>query len=648
MCGLTGYYDTSAQHFHDAILSMNAAISHRGPDDTGVWRSEADGIVFGHQRLSIIDISKAGHQPMPSGTGRYVMVYNGEIYNHLQIRQQLGDTTNFKGNSDTETILAAFDAWGVEDTLQKLKGMFAIALFDKQTGDLILMRDRLGEKPLYYGWQGQGTDAIFLFGSELKALKAHPKFEGDINRNAITLLLRHNAIPAPHSIYKGICKLPAGHILRLTKQDRQSQTIQSPQPYWQLSEIATRGASQTWKGTAQEAIDALEAKLLKSVKAQMLSDVPLGAFLSGGIDSSTIVALMQAQSQSPIKTFTIGFDDKEYDEAQHAKAIAKHLGTAHTDYYVSPEEAMNVIPQLPTIYDEPFSDSSQIPTFLVSRLAREKVAVSLSGDGGDELFCGYNRYKMLSVWQKAQRLPDPLRKMASAILSAGTNDITARAAQFIPYLKGQTDFQSKIKKASYLFKAQSADDLYQHFVSHWHHPASIVIGAEEPATYLTANRPDLSSLSDVETMMVLDMLTYMPDDILVKLDRAAMSVSLESRVPFLDHELVEFAWHLPQDLKLRDGQTKWILRQILHKYVPQSLMDRPKKGFAVPIDSWLRGPLRDWAEALLDETLLKQQGYFDPAPIREKWDAHLSGKQNWQFDLWDILMFQSWLEANQP
>ena len=648
MCGLTGYYDTSAQHFHDAILSMNAAISHRGPDDTGIWRSEADGIVFGHQRLSIIDISKAGHQPMPSGTGRYVMVYNGEIYNHLQIRQQLGDTTNFKGNSDTETILAAFDAWGVDQTLDKLKGMFAIALFDKQTSDLILMRDRLGEKPLYYGWQGQGADAIFLFGSELKALKAHPKFEGDINRNAITLLLRHNAIPAPHSIYKGICKLPAGHIVRLTQQDRQSQTIQSPQPYWQLSEIATRGASQTWQGTAQEAIDELEAKLLKSVKAQMISDVPLGAFLSGGIDSSTIVALMQAQSQSPIKTFTIGFDDKEYDEAQHAKAIAKHLGTAHTDYYISPEEAMNVIPQLPTIYDEPFSDSSQIPTFLVSRLAREKVAVSLSGDGGDELFCGYNRYKMLSVWQKAQRLPDPLRKMASALLSAGSHNMTAKAAQFIPYLKGQSDFQSKIKKASYLFQAQSADDLYQHFVSHWHHPASIVIGAEEPATYLTANRPDLSSLSDVQTMMALDMLTYMPDDILVKLDRAAMSVSLESRVPFLDHELVEFAWHLPQDLKLRDGQTKWILRQILHKYVPQNLMDRPKKGFAVPIDSWLRGPLRDWAEALLDETLLKQQGYFDPVPIREKWDAHLSGKQNWQFDLWDILMFQSWLEANQP
>ena len=648
MCGLTGYYDTSAQHFHDAILSMNAAISHRGPDDTGVWRSESDGIVFGHQRLSIIDISKAGHQPMSSGSGRYVMVYNGEIYNHLQIRQQLGDTTNFKGNSDTETILAAFDAWGVDKTLDKLKGMFAIALFDKQTGDLILMRDRLGEKPLYYGWQGQGANAIFLFGSELKALKAHPKFEGDINRNAITLLLRHNAIPAPHSIYKGICKLPAGHIMRLTKQDRQSQTIPSPQPYWQLSEIATRGASQTWQGTAQEAIDALEAKLLKSVKAQMISDVPLGAFLSGGIDSSTIVALMQAQSQSPIKTFTIGFDDKEYDEAMHAKAIAKHLGTAHTDYYISPEEAMNVIPQLPTIYDEPFSDSSQIPTFLVSRLAREKVAVSLSGDGGDELFCGYNRYKMLSVWQKAQRLPDPLRKMASAILSAGSHNMTAKAAQFIPHLKGQSDFQSKIKKASYLFQAQSADDLYQHFVSHWHHPASIVIGAEEPATYLTANRPDLSSLSDVETMMALDMLTYMPDDILVKLDRAAMSVSLESRVPFLDHELVEFAWHLPQDLKLRDGQTKWILRQILHKYVPQSLMDRPKRGFAVPIDSWLRGPLRDWAEALLDETLLKQQGYFDPAPIREKWDAHLSGKQNWQFDLWDILMFQSWLEANQP
>lgn len=647
MCGLTGYYDTSAQHFHDAILSMNAAISHRGPDDTGVWRSEADGIVFGHQRLSIIDISKAGHQPMPSGTGRYVMVYNGEIYNHLQIRQQLGDTTNFKGNSDTETILAAFDAWGVDKTLDKLKGMFAIALFDKQTSDLILMRDRLGEKPLYYGWQGQGSDAIFLFGSELKALKAHPKFEGDINRNVITLLLRHNAIPAPHSIYKGISKLPAGHIVRLTKQDRQCQTIPSPQPYWQLSEIATRGASQTWQGTAQEAIDELEAKLLKSVKAQMISDVPLGAFLSGGIDSSTIVALMQAQSQSPIKTFTIGFDDKEYDEAQHAKAIAKHLGTAHTDYYISPEEAMNVIPQLPKIYDEPFSDSSQIPTFLVSRLAREKVAVSLSGDGGDELFCGYNRYKMLSVWQKAQRLPDPLRKMASAILSSGTNNITAKAAQFIPHLKGQSDFQSKIKKASYLFQVQSADDLYQHFVSHWHHPASIVIGAEEPATYLTANRPDFSALSDVETMMALDMLTYMPDDILVKLDRAAMSVSLESRVPFLDHELVEFAWRLPQDLKLRDGQTKWILRQILHKYVPQSLMDRPKKGFAVPIDTWLRGPLRDWAEALLDETLLKQQGYFDPAPIRKKWDAHLSGKQNWQFDLWDILMFQSWLEANQ-
>ena len=650
MCGLVGFFGGNAVADGDAALLQRMAdtIANRGPDDSGYWLDADQRIGFGHRRLSIVDLSPAGHQPMVSASGRYVLAFNGEIYNHMALRVDLDKSAlapAWRGHSDTETLLAGFAAWGVQATVARCIGMFAFAVWDREARTLTLGRDRLGEKPLYYGWQGQGEQATFLFGSELKALKAHPAFAAAIDRNALSLLLRHNYIPAPYSIYQGIAKLEAGCLLTVSLARREPEVVQ----YWSAAAVATAGCAKPFAGTDNQAVDALEVLLKSAVQQQMMADVPLGAFLSGGIDSSTVVALMQAQSARPVKTFTIGFNEAGYNEAVHAKAVAAHLRTDHTELYVTPKQAQDVIPRLPHLYCEPFSDSSQIPTFLVSQLARQQVTVSLSGDAGDELFCGYNRYLLASsLWQKLSVFPTGSRRLAArgltALSPARLNALLGPVKALLPGSMRQANLGDKLHKAARVLESPSVDALYRGLVSHWDDPASVVIGATEPPTLLTANAPPLKGLDAIERMMALDALTYLPDDILVKVDRAAMGMSLESRVPFLDHRVVEFAWSLPQTMKLRKGVSKWALRQVLYRHVPKALIERPKMGFGVPIGDWLRGPLKDWAEALLSEPRLRQEGFFHPAPIRQKWAEHLSGVRNWDGHLWDVLMFQAWLE----
>lgn len=650
MCGLTGFLAASPKSY-DMILSkledMAGVLVHRGPDDAGYWVDSSAGLGMAHRRLAILDLSVAGHQPMHCPAGRYVLVFNGEIYNHLELRaelERLGLAPQWRGHSDTETLLAGFCAWGIHHTVARCAGMFALAVWDREQRQLTLVRDRLGEKPLYYGWQGQGQQAYMLFGSELKALRAHPAFEAQINRGALALLMRHNCVPAPYSIYQGIYKLPPGCLLTVSWSEPQSH----PVAYWSLPDAAANGQKNPFDGTVDEAVDTLEQLLRDAIGRQMLADVPLGAFLSGGIDSSTIVALMQAQSAQPIKTFTIGFNETAYNEAEHARTVAKYLGTDHTTLYVSPRQAMDVIPKLPSLYCEPFSDSSQIPTYLVSQLARQHVTVSLSGDGGDELFGGYNRYVLTDrLWRNLSRLPQSLRRMTAGgirSVSPSTWDSLAGLFQLALPRKWQlANVGEKLHKGAGVLAAETVNDLYRGLVSHWN-PSSVVLEGSEPTTILTGSAPGLSGLGPVQRMMALDALSYLPDDILVKVDRAAMGVSLETRVPMLDHRIVEFAWRLPLDLNIRDGQGKWLLRQVLYRHVPAELIDRPKMGFAVPIDAWLRGPLRDWAEALLDPLRLRSEGYFDSAIIESRWREHLSGRQNWQYHLWDILMFQAWLD----
>lgn len=652
MCGLVGYLGGVPKHNSEgerALLKrMVDSISHRGPDDAGYWCDAGHRICLGHRRLSIVDLSSAGHQPMRSASNRYVLVYNGEIYNHLLLRRMLEDAAQapaWRGYSDTETLLAGFDAWGIEGTVEHAIGMFAFAVWDGHTGTLTLGRDRIGEKPLYYGWQGRGKEATFLFGSELKALRAHPAFENNIDRGALSLQLRHNCIPAPYSIYQGIAKMPPGSLLTVSLKQREPKVW----TYWCGFQKAEFGAANTFAGDAGQAVDALEVLLADAVRQQMVADVPLGAFLSGGVDSSTVVALMQAQSSRPVKTFSIGFLENGYNEAQHAKAVARHLGTDHTELYVTARQAMAVIPRLPVLYDEPFSDSSQIPTFLVSQLAKQHVAVSLSGDAGDELFCGYNRYQLAAnYWSKTAASPLALRRLIAKGLTSVSpqswDKLAAAMEGMLPRSLQLANVGHKVHKGAGLLASRSIDALYRSLLSHWHDSASVVISGYELPTVLTSNTHSLGGLDSIQRMMTLDMLTYLPDDILVKVDRAAMGVSLETRVPFLDHRVVEFALRLPQSMKLRDGQSKWALRQVLYRHVPKTLIDRPKMGFGVPIGDWLRGELRDWAASLLDESRLRNEGFFKPALIRCKWNEHLSGKRDWQYHLWDVLMFQSWLE----
>jgi asparagine synthase (glutamine-hydrolysing) len=627
MCGISGFWETSRQLNNDLLPSivqqMSNSLIHRGPDDGGVWVDTEVGIALGHRRLAILDLSPEGHQPMTSANGRYVIVFNGEIYNFLELRRQLESLGHgFRGHSDTEVMLASFSQWGVLDATQYFNGMFAFALWDRQERVLHLGRDRLGEKPLYYGWVGN----TLLFASELKAFKAYPNFLAEINRDALALFLNYGYIPAPDSIYKCIYKLPSATVLSWN-----GKTVH-PQPvsYWSAREVAELGITQPFTGSDTEALTQLEVLLKDAVGMRMVSDVPLGAFLSGGIDSSTIVALMQVQSSLPVKTFSIGFHEKEYNEAQYARAVAHHLGTDHTELYVTPSEALAIIPKLPILFDEPFSDTSQIPTFLLSQLARQQVIVSLSGDAGDELFAGYNRYFFdRRIWQKVAWMPLAVRQIMTRALTL--NNLIG---------------SDKLRKFRQILGSANQDEVYFNLVSHWKQPETIVIGCSEPVTTLSARQPYANLPDSTQKMMFLDLVRYLPDNILVKVDRATMGVSLEGRIPFLDHRVVEFAWRIPLSMKIRNGQGKWLLRQVLYKYVPKHLVERPKMGFGVPIDSWLRGPLRDWAEDLLNESRLREQGFLNPQPIRQKWKEHLAGDRNWQYHLWDILMFQAWLEKN--
>jgi asparagine synthase (glutamine-hydrolysing) len=652
MCGITGYWQDSPVDIGGAsalVEAMAARIAHRGPDDVGVWVDATHGLALGHRRLSIVDLSEAGHQPMLSRRGRYVIVFNGEIYNHQSLRQALDAHSphEWRGHSDTETLLACIEAWGLKTTLQRATGMFAIALWDRESRTLSLARDRLGEKPLYFGWQ-PGRQGALLFGSELKALRAHPNFNSNIDPQALTAFLRTGYVPAPWSIHGGIRKLQPGCMAVLARPDEEPRI----ENYWSMHETVLSGLRSPLELSPDEAVDGLEQVLKRAIAQQMVADVPLGAFLSGGIDSSTVVALMQAQSTAKVKTFSIGFHEAGFNEAEHAKAVARHLGTEHTELYVTPEEAMRVVPDLPSLYDEPFADSSQIPTFLVAQLARRHVTVALSGDAGDELFCGYNRYLMTrQLWGKLRWLPRPLRQALAHTLrrvpESGWDAFIGRIGMIAPSSARHARFGAKIHKGAQVLGSRSVDDLYLQMVSLWQDPASLVVGGAEPESELTRPSPALSDIGDVERMMAMDALTYLPDDILVKVDRASMGVSLESRVPMLDHNVVEWAWRLPMAYKLRGDSTKWALRQVLYRHVPRALVERPKMGFGVPIDVWLRGPLREWAEDLLSVESLRRSGLLTPEPIRHAWQRHLSEAANMQYPLWNVLMFQAWFREHQ-
>jgi asparagine synthase (glutamine-hydrolysing) len=653
MCGLAGFMVRDAgdgELMRQRAERMANQIAHRGPDDAGQWVDTEWGVALAHRRLSILDLSPAGHQPMRSACGRFVLVFNGEIYNHMALRAQLesgGGAQAWRGHSDTETLLACVAAWGVTRTLQAAVGMFAIALWDRTEHVLVLARDRLGEKPLYYGWQG----ATFLFGSETKALQAHPDFSASVDRGALALLLRHNCIPAPYSIHAGILKLPPGCLLRIHARSLEAAGV--PEAYWTLNDTLAAGLADPFAGSDLEATDALESQLRQSIAAQMLADVPLGAFLSGGIDSSTVVALMQAQSERPVRTFTIGLGEGAYDEARHAAAVAAHLGTDHTELRIHADDALAVIPRLPQIYCEPFADSSQIPTFLVSQLACRHVKVALSGDGGDELFGGYNRYLgARRIWSRLQYLPRPLRatlgRMLLAVSPAAWNGVFDAIA---PLLPARARIALPGEKAHKLARVLSAGDghaYYRGLTSQWPDPGAVVIGATEPPTRLTDRTTWPAADSFEHWMMAMDAQTYLPDDILAKVDRAAMANSLETRVPLLDHRVVALAWRMPMRFKIRDGEGKWLLRQVLYRHVPRAMVDRPKMGFGIPLDAWLRGPLRAWAEELLCARRLADEGYFHPGPVRAMWEQHLVGSRNWQHHLWPILMFQAWLPGLSP
>jgi asparagine synthase (glutamine-hydrolysing) len=653
MCGFAGMIDfncgTDEQALRLTAIKMASTVQHRGPDDSGVWTDAVAGIALGHQRLAILDLSPAGRQPMMSASGRYVVVYNGEIYNHQELRRELESRANgspsFRGRSDTEVMLAAFERWGVPLALSRLNGMFAFALWDRWERKLYLSRDRLGEKPLYYGWIGH----TLLFGSELKALKAHPSFNAEVNRDALALYLRHSCVPAPHSIFRGVYKLPPGTLLTL---DGTGGGDARPIPYWSFEKTAQEGGRTPLQCSDAQCLEMLYPLLREAVRIRMVADVPLGAFLSGGIDSSTVTALMQEQSDRPVRTFSIGLYESDYNEAQCAAEVARHLGTEHTELYVTHDDALAVIPLLPAIYDEPFADSSQIPTFLLSRMARQHVTVALSGDGGDEVFGGYNRHVWgTRIWRVLGWLPRTARRAVAAMINGvgreGWDSFFRAFESVLPRQAKQRMPGYKLRKLASILPSTDLESTYLKLVSHWANPRSVVIGANEPYSLLTTTGGGAGLSAFTSRMMFLDTLTYLPDDILTKLDRASMAVGLEARVPLLDHRVVEFAWRMPLSMKTRNGLGKLILRQLLTRYVPSRLVDRPKSGFGVPLDIWLRGPLRDWAEALLDERRIKSDGFFNPQPIREKWKEFLSGTGVWEYHLWDILMFQAWFSAQR-
>jgi len=641
MCGIAGILDRSAR-LNGAALearasAMSDALRHRGPDDEGVWADQSAGVALAFRRLSIRDLSPAGHQPMVSASGRYVIAYNGEVYSDGEIARDLeARVVAFRGHSDTEVMLEAFATFGIEPTIERLIGMFAIALWDREERTLRLIRDRLGIKPLYWGQFGD----LFLWGSELKALRAHPGWVAEIDRDAVASFMRLLYVPAPGAIYRGVHKLPPGCMLTL-----RPGAEPKVEPYWDARAVVTHAVRARHDFSDAEATDRLEALLKDAVGRRLVSDVPLGAFLSGGIDSSTVVALMQAQSVRPVRSYTIGFNEQGFDEARHAKAVAARLGTEHTELYVEPAHAREVIPRLPEMYDEPFADSSQIPTFLVSEMTRRHVTVALSGDGGDELFAGYNRYTQgQAIWNRLASVPRPLRRLAAASIHAVPPEAWDRLVRCVPGRTGAMLSGRRLHKAAEAMAQGSSDAFYRTIVSQWDQPDALVRGGHEPHGLLWDERVAKDVPDFVERMQFLDLATYLPDDILTKVDRASMAVSLEVRVPLLDHRVVDFAFRLPPRLKLRCGKGKWLLRQVLYRYVPEALVERPKMGFGIPIAAWLRGPLRDWAESLLAQRRLAEAGLLDPKPVRRMWSALQAGGKGLEYPIWTVLMLEAWRE----
>jgi len=655
MCGITGVIEATGRsegERTECIERMTAALHHRGPDAGDTWLGE--GVALGHRRLAIVDLSEAGAQPMHSACGRYVIVYNGEIYNHADLRRDLeraGAAPNWRGHSDTETLLAGIAHWGLDETLRRGKGMFALALWDRRTRALSLARDRMGEKPLYWGWAGRAL----VFGSEIKSLRPHPGFEGALCRIAMREYFQYSYVPAPRSIHRDVYKLEPGCILEIAgpppappsgplRPGDRHETL-SIRRYWSLHEELEEGG-EALIDDEEAALASLDGALRGAIGRQMLADVPVGAFLSGGIDSSLIVALMQAQSARPVRTFTIGFEEAAFNEAPYAAAVAKHLGTDHTEMTVTQADALDVIPNLPTLYDEPFADSSQIPTHLVCKAARSEVTVALSGDAGDELFGGYNRYFWgPRIWNRIDWMPLPVRRMLGGAVGA----VPVRAWDGLGAAVARTGSRFAIsrpgdkahKLARWMRTVRDVDDLYRSIVTDW--AGTVVVPGSPPApTLLDDPMPGRFADDPAGRMMVHDMRTYLPDDILCKVDRAAMGVSLETRVPFLDIDVMRVASRLPPAMKIRGGQGKWALRQLLHRHVPKDLIERPKVGFGIPVGEWVRGPLRPWAEELLADRTLVEEGFLDPEPIARVWDDHVSGRRDWTPRIWSVLMLQAW------
>jgi asparagine synthase (glutamine-hydrolysing) len=637
MCGIAGVIDGSAIRRSDLDTiagSMTGSLRHRGPDDAGIWTDPDAGVAFGHRRLSIVDLSAAGHQPMVSHDGRYVITFNGEVYGYAALRAELqARGVSFIGHSDTEVLVESIAAYGLETTVPRLIGMFTFAVWDRKERTLKLVRDRLGIKPLYWGKFG----ALFLFGSELKALREHPGWTPRIDRGAVAQFLRHSHIPAPRTIYENVHKLEPGTILTLPWHGEPSIGA-----FWSARDVALKGMANPIQASDDELADQLEKLAIDAIRLRIIADVPLGALLSGGVDSSTVVALMKAANAGPVKTFTVGFDLPGYDESAHAEKVAKHLGTEHHALTVAPKQALDVIPRLPDWYDEPFADSSQIPTYLISVMTRQHVTVALSGDGGDELFAGYSRYQAAERYANGLGgWPRPLRKAAGAAITALSPQQWDSLAPYLPARLRAPQLGDKLYKLANLMQARDADDSYRSIITHWD-PAELMPDTVEPGAIWAAKSVNDDFPNLVERMQFIDLVSYLPDGILTKLDRASMAIALEARVPLLDHRLVEFAWALPRRAKLRDGTSKWLLRQVLYRYVPPALIERPKMGFAIPLAEWLRGPLRDWAETLLDEQRLRESGLVNAGRVRALWKQHIDGRRNHQHLLWDILMLEAW------
>lgn len=648
MCGIAGFIDFRTQT-PEALLAETAArmahaIRHRGPDDLGVWVDERNGLALGHCRLAIIDLSPTGKQPMISPGGRYVITFNGEIYNFLELRRELEPhllqtSRRLRGSSDTEVMLAAFDAWGIDKSIRKFNGMFAFAVWDTVECTLTLGRDRFGKKPLYYGRIGD----TFVFGSQLKALRQHPEFVGEIDPEALDQFLRHNYVPTPYSIFKDIQKLTPGATLTVRPGNR---TIGTAVPFWSISDMIREQKTNPFRGSVRDAVDELDRLLIDAVKLRMIADVPIGVFLSGGIDSSLIVAIMQSQNDETTETFTVGFQEEAYNEAEYAQAVARHLRTTHFRLDVSPSHAMEVIESLPEMFDEPFADSSQIPTFLVSQFARQRVTVCLSGDGGDELFGGYNHHSYgPALWSVMRHIPVDWRSALAGFLtnSGRGGDAIARIARFILRKNKGLDVKRQVERLAELLRSKDPEDLYWNVMGHWRPSPCVQASASKEGRSWEELNP-LENVTFTEQMLFLDLATYLIDNNLVKMDRASMRVALEIRNPLLDYRIAEFTWRLPVSMKIHKGQGKWLLRQVLEKYLPTELFARPKAGFSVPLDSWLRGPMRSWAEFLIDPKRIREQGFLDSSRIMEAWSAHMSGRINKPYPLWGVLMFQAWMD----